>query len=82
MCWDIGTTASGIPVILKMSYLAFKSRSWILLNCSYPPLLYPPCPILSIFDITRTIYSNSERSEQFLDTEYYFNLFLEVSQIQ
>ena len=28
----------------------------------------------------RTINSNSERSEQFLVTEYFFNLFLEVSQ--
>ena len=34
-----------------------------------------------MFDITRTIYSNSERSEQFLVTECFFNLFLEVSQI-
>ena len=33
------------------------------------------------FEITRTIYSNSERSEQFLVTECFFNLFLEVSQI-
>ena len=31
------------------------------------------------FEITRTIYSNSERSEQFLLTECFFNLFLEVS---
>ena len=37
--------------------------------------------ICKIFEITRTIYSNSERSEQFLLTEYFFNLFLEVSQI-
>ena len=29
----------------------------------------------------RTIYSNSERSEQFLLTECFFHLFLEVSQI-
>ena len=34
-----------------------------------------------IFEITRTIYSNSERSEQFLVTECFFNLFLEVSHI-
>ena len=34
------------------------------------------------FEITRTIYSNSERSEQFLVTECFFNLFLEVSQIK
>ena len=33
------------------------------------------------FEVTRTIYSNSERSEQFLVTECFFNLFLEVSQI-
>ena len=30
---------------------------------------------------TRTIYSNSERSEQFLVTECFFNLFLKVSHI-
>ena len=35
--------------------------------------------ICNIFEITRTIYSNSERSEQFLVTECFFNLFLEVS---
>ena len=33
------------------------------------------------FSITRTICLNSERSEQFLVTECFFNLFLEVSQI-
>jgi hypothetical protein len=33
------------------------------------------------FEITRTIYSKSERSEQFLVTECFFNLFLEVSHI-
>ena len=37
--------------------------------------------ILKIFEITRTIDSNSERSEQFLVTECLFNLFLEVSHI-
>ena len=31
--------------------------------------------------VDRTIYSNSERSEQFLVTECFFNLFLEVSHI-
>jgi hypothetical protein len=29
--------------------------------------------------VARTIYSNSERSEQFFVTECFFNLFLEVS---
>ena len=33
------------------------------------------------FEITRTINSNSERSEQCLVTECFFNLFLEVSHI-
>ena len=31
-----------------------------------------------IFEITRTIYSNSERPEQFLLTRCFFNLFLDV----
>ena len=33
------------------------------------------------FEITRTIYSNSERSEQLLVTVCVFNLFLEVSHV-
>ena len=33
------------------------------------------------FEIARTICSNSERSEQFLVTECFFNLFLDVSYI-
>ena len=33
------------------------------------------------FEITRTICLNSERSEQFLVTECFFNLLLEVSHI-
>ena len=37
--------------------------------------------ICKIFEITRTIYSNSERSEQFLVIECFFNLFLEVTSI-
>ena len=34
--------------------------------------------IYKFFEITRTIYSNSERSEQFLVTECFFDLFLEL----
>ena len=34
------------------------------------------------FEITWTIYSNSERSEQFFITACFFNLFLEISQIK
>ena len=37
--------------------------------------------ICKSFEITRTFCSNSERSEQFLVTECFFNLFLKVSQI-
>ena len=40
-----------------------------------------PLWIFKIFGITRTICLNSERSEQFLVTECFFILFLEVSQI-
>ena len=38
--------------------------------------------IFEIFENTRTIYSNFERSEQSLVTECFFNLFLQVSQIK
>ena len=34
-----------------------------------------------IYEITRAIYSSSERSEQFVVTECFFNSFLEISQI-
>ena len=37
--------------------------------------------ICKIFEITRTICSKSERSEQFFVTKCFFNLFLEVSHI-
>ena len=33
------------------------------------------------FEMTRTIYSNNERSEEFLLTELFFNLFLDFSHI-
>ena len=36
---------------------------------------------LQIFEITRTIHSNSDGSEQFLVTECFFNLFLKVSHV-
>ena len=37
--------------------------------------------IYKIFEITRTIYSNSERSELFLVSECFFNLFLYFSHL-
>ena len=50
-------------------------------NCS--ELLWEKIVLVieKIFEITRTIYSNSERSEQFLVTECFFNIFLEFSHI-
>ena len=33
----------------------------------------------AVLEITRAIYSNREKSEQFLITECFFNLFLDVS---
>ena len=53
----------------KLFYWSRKTRGWRLI-------------IYKIFEITRTIYSNSKRSAQFLLTECFFNLFLQVSQIQ
>ena len=46
----------------------FEIRGWRLRICKH-------------FEITKTIFSNSERSEHFLVTECFFNLFLEVSHI-
>ena len=46
----------------------FEIRGWRLRICK-------------IFGITRTIYSNSERSEQIFVTECFFNLFLEFSHV-
>ena len=37
--------------------------------------------IFKSFEITKTIYSNSKMSVQFLVTECFFNLFLEISHI-
>ena len=60
-------------------------------NCSDQPTVRKNCSsdqekllkfkICKIFEITRTIFSNSYKSEQFLVTECFFNLFLEVSHI-
>ena len=46
----------------------FEIRGWRMKICKF-------------FEITRTIHSNTERSEEFLVTKCFFNLFLEVSQI-
>ena len=64
----------------RLRYIIFTSR----LECNgilLPKLFY--CEknnvlVIYLFEITRTIYLNSERSEQFLVIECFFNLFLEV----
>ena len=74
---------SAVKNIIKFSIeMVFRHH-----NCSY--LLWEKLlkfedegrEFAKIFEITRTIYLNSERSEQFLVTECFFNLFLEVSHI-
>ena len=64
----------------------------ILLPKLFWPTVRKKCPtfeirgwrprICKIFEITRTIYSNSERSEQFLVTECFFNLFLRPNKLE
>ena len=57
-----------VKKLFKWSRKTLEIRGWRPRGCK-------------MFEITRTIYSNSERSEQFLVTECFFNLFLEVSHI-
>ena len=54
--------------LFQWSRKTFKIRGW-------RPRIYKN------FEITRTICSNSEMSEQILVTECFFNLFLEISHI-
>ena len=79
-------------VDIYLSYLPVKQIWWKSAVCYYEKKLFywsrktfeirgwrPR--ICKNFEITRIIYSNSERSEQCLVTECFFNLFLEVSHI-
>ena len=54
--------------LFKWSRKTFEIRGWRPRICKN-------------FEITRTIYSNSERSDQLLVTECFFNLFLELPHI-
>ena len=60
-----------------------KTRNGILLPKLFWPTVRKNCSwnFWIFFEITRTICWNSESSEQFLETECFFNLFLEVSHI-
>ena len=78
--------------ILLLQFTRFSLRNGILLPKLFWPTVKKKCfgdrektrgwrpRICKIFEITWTIYSNTERSEQSLVTESFFNLFLEVSQ--
>ena len=69
--WYFGTKIVVIYCEKKLFYWSrktFEVRGWRQRICKN-------------FEITRTINSKSGRSEQFLITECFFNLFLEVSQI-
>ena len=57
-----------LPKLFYWSRKTFEIRGWRL-------------RIFKKIEITRTVYSSSERSEQFLVTECFFNLFLEVSHV-
>ena len=58
-------------------FIVWSDELWYFLNTKIA-LTY--CE-KKLFSITRTIYLNSERSEQFLVTGCFFNLFLEVSHL-
>ena len=62
----------------RFSWENVMSNSGILLPKLFWPTVRKNCSSdwENLFEITRTIYSNSERSEQFLVTECFFNLFL------
>jgi hypothetical protein len=63
---------------IVLTYCEKKMFKWSRKTCkiwSWRPRIF------KIFEIIRTIYSNIKRSEQFLVTECFFNLFLEVSHI-
>ena len=76
--------------VLSTMYVLYYLNNGILFPKLFRPTVRKNCSSdwekllkfeAEIFEITRTIYSNSERSEQFLVTECFFNLFLEVSHI-
>ena len=79
-----------IPLKLKINGNSHDKKYGILLPKLFWPTVWKKCSSyqenfwnsrlkakkLKFFEITRTIYSNSERSEQFMVTECFFNLFL------
>ena len=69
----------------KTQKRSIKTLPKIMVFCTKIVLTYCEKKLFSdrekLFEITSTINSNSERSDNFLATECYFNLFLEVSHI-
>ena len=69
-----------IKTLRNVSFLVMqhaKTMIEILLPILFWPTVRKNWTIFKIFEMTRTIYSNSEKSEQFLVTEYFFNLLME-----
>ena len=74
--WKISKVGNLANWHLCFDIILWPSRNLsTLINESWRPKIW------NFFEITRTIYSNSEWSEQCLVTECFFNLFLEVFQI-
>ena len=83
-----------ISKYLPLRYVKFCKQNGILILKLFRPTVRKNCSsdrekllkfktprICKNFEITRTIYSCSERSEQLFVTECFFNLFLEFSHI-
>ena len=81
-CFSKGYKSKEWKLILECPYWEI-SQKWyfvtkiVLTYCEKKLFLWSR----KTFEITRTIYSNSEKSEQFLVSECCLNLLLEVSQI-
>ena len=92
LTWVQNNSRNQIRFLFSFDY--FKMKKWyfvtkIVLTCCEKKLFYWSRKTFEMrgwrpriwksFEITRTIYSNSERSEQFLVTECFFELFLEIN---
>ena len=71
----IGKIAFAIAICI---YVMFSANRILLPKSFWPTMRKNRSSDWEKLEITRSIYSNSERSEQFLVTECFFNLFLEV----
>ena len=91
-CW-LGYSNDGVSPVSPVFFFgvirfpSYVDKKWyfvtkiVLTYCEKKSSSDREKPFCKIFEITRTIYSNIKRSEQFLVMECFFNLFLEVSHI-